>query len=44
MQLSYRALSQAQSMCHISLSYMVTYEMKVLEALTNSKLIDSLSN
>ena len=30
-------------MCHISLSYMVTYEMNVSEALTNSKLIDSLS-
>ena len=38
-----RALSQAPSMCHISLSYMVTYEMNVSEALTNSKLIDSLS-
>ena len=35
-----RALSQAPSMCHISLSYMVTYEMNVSEALTNSKLID----
>ena len=38
-----RALSQAPSMCHITLSYMVTYEMNVSEVLTKSKLIDSLS-